>query len=298
MFPQQLDTFIISLGIIFSVHPAQGSVTARLHGQVEVVAQIGQGRPPAAKVLRDGAGLQGPQPHPAAGGGGAHRLNEIHQLRLVRQVPAPGGDLDAGEHQLLVALLCQLGGLSGGLSRGQGADGASGVGDDAVGAEIDTAVLHLEHGPGAALQPPGGQPLEGTAAESVVHLHHLAPVGAQRLQPVQKPHAVVGTHHQIHLQGLHRLRVGLGIAAAHRHDGVGRAFSGLPDHLAGFFVAHRRDGTGVDDVGVGLPVKGYQGMAPAGQLGLHGLGLVLVDLAAQSIDRCAHTGSSPAGDFG
>ena len=45
-------------------------------------------------------------------------------------------------------------------ARGEGADGPPGVGDDAVGAEVDAAVLDLQHGPGAALQAAGGQDLE------------------------------------------------------------------------------------------------------------------------------------------
>ena len=258
-------------------------------------AQVGQGGGPAAEVLRDGAGLQGAQPHPALRRGGADPLDEIDEALAVFQIMAPGGDFDAGEHQLPVPqpgkALC----LTGGLLQGQGADGPPGVGDDAVGAEVDTAVLHLEHGPGAALQPAGGEPLVGAAAQGVVHVHHrLPPVGAQGLQSVQKAHAVIGAHDQIHPQLLHRPGVCLGVAAAHRHHSMGGAAAGLADHLAGLLVAHRRDGAGVDDVGVGLPVKGGQGVAPAGELRLHGLGLVLVDLAAQGIDSNSHGFSSRA----
>ena len=37
---------------------------------------------------------------------------------------------------------------------------APGIGDDAVGAEVGAAVLHLQKGPGPALQPPGGEPFK------------------------------------------------------------------------------------------------------------------------------------------
>ena len=64
------------------------------------------------------------------------------------------------------------------------------------------------------------------------------------------------------------------------------------DRVAGFFVADRSDGAGVDDIGVGWPVEGHQDMAPGGQLLLHGGSLVLIDLTAQGIDGDIH-GISP-----
>ncbi|CUQ32456.1 Uncharacterised protein [Flavonifractor plautii] len=112
-------------------------------------AQVGQGGGPAAEVLRDGAGFQGAQPHPALRRGGAHRLHKVDQALPIFEIVSPGGDFDAGEHQLPVArpgkALC----LTGGLPQGKGADRPPGVGDNTVGAEVDAAVLHLEHGPGA-----------------------------------------------------------------------------------------------------------------------------------------------------
>ena len=256
-------------------------------------AQVGQGGGPAAEVLRDGAGFQGAQPHPALRRGGAHRLHKVDQALPIFEIVSPGGDFDAGEHQLPVAhpgkALC----LTGGLLQGKGADRPPGVGNDTVGAEVDAAILHLEHGPGAPFQAAGGQMLILAAAQGVVHPYHrVSAVGAEGLQRVQKAHAVGRAHDQIHPQGLHRLRIGLGVAAAHRHHRVGGALAGLPDHLAGFLVAHRRDGAGVDHIGVRRPVKGHQGVAPAGELRLHRLRLVLVDLAAQGVDSNSHVFSS------
>ena len=46
-----------------------------------------------------------------------------------------------------------------------------------------------------------------------------------------------------------------------------------------FFIADRRHGTGVDHVGVGLPIKGDQGVAPLGDQLLQSLGLVLIYFA-------------------
>ena len=58
------------------------------------------------------------------------------------------------------------------------------------------------------------------------------------------------------------------------------------------YVADGGDGTGVDDVSVGAVLKVHQLVAPAAQLLLHGLGLVLVHLAAQRVNGSSH-GDSP-----
>ena len=55
------------------------------------------------------------------------------------------------------------------LPHGQRAHRAPGVGDDAVGAEVGAAVLHLQKGPGPALQPPGGEPFKMPPLKGRVH---------------------------------------------------------------------------------------------------------------------------------
>ena len=63
---------------------------------------------------------------------------------------------------------------------------------------------------------------------------------------------------------------------------------GLTHGLAGFFVAGGCDGAAVYNVGVGLSVEGDEGMPPGQEKFLHGLGLILIDLAAQGIDGDTH----------
>src|SRR5699024_11677804 len=77
-------------------------------------------------------------------------------------------------------------------------------------------------------------------------------------------------------------------AAANPNQRVGGHRLGPMYQLPGFFIADGGDGTGIDEVGVGGTVKGDQSMAPADQLGLHGLGLVLVDLTAQGKNGDIH----------
>ena len=81
---------------------------------------------------------------------GAHQPAE---LRAARQVGAPGGDVDAGQHHLGIAVLGQPAHL---LDHGAGrhrARIAAAIGDDAEGAAVVAAVLHLDEGAGAAVEP-------------------------------------------------------------------------------------------------------------------------------------------------
>ena len=59
-------------------------------------------------------------------------------------------------------------------------------------------------------------------------------------------------------------------------------------HLTGLLVADRRDGAAVHYVGVRLGGKGHHLMAPAAELLLHGLGLVLVHLASKGVNSNFH----------
>ena len=70
---------------------------------MELGAQVRQRRRPAAEVLSDGAGLQTAQPQPHPRCRCRHRLQQVDQALAVFQVLAPGGDLDAGQHNLPVA---------------------------------------------------------------------------------------------------------------------------------------------------------------------------------------------------
>ena len=257
---------------------------------MEVGTEVVQRRGPAAEVPGDGPGLQGPQAQPHVPRRGGHRLQQIDEACPVPEVLAPGGDLDAGEDDLPVALLPQPAGLLHSGLYGQGTHRPPSVGDDAVGAEVDAAVLHLQHGPGPLPEAPGGQDLELTAAEGLVQLDHRLPLPDRRLQQVQKPHPVPGAGDQVHVQLLHILGLCLGVAAAHRHHRVRGQLPGPADHLPGFLVADGGDGAGVDDVGVRRALEGDQVVAPAEELPLHGLALVLVHLAPQGINGNSQTG--------
>ena len=92
------------------------------------------------------------------------------------------------------------------------------------------------------------------------------------------------------------ISVPLGIAAALRHnrccDHLIRCCAFLGNSLPGFFIADGGDGAGVDDVGVRRGLKVHQRVATPLKLLLHGLRLVLVDLAAEGVNSNSH-GDSP-----
>ena len=205
---------------------------------------------------------------------------------------APGGNFDAGEDDLAVALLAQAARLRHGLLQRQRAHRPAGVGDDAVGAEVDAAVLHLEHGAGAARLSPGGEHLEVAAAQRFIHKDAGAAVGSGLLEQVEELHPLAGAADEVDAETLGLVGVGLDIAAAGGDDRAGIAPLGAADHLAGLLVADGGDGAGVDDIGVGRVLKRDERMAAARQLLLHGLRLILVDLAAEGIDGNSH-GNSP-----
>ena len=285
---QKCNRLRISSRIVFPVHPLQGGVAPGLHGQVELRAEIGQGGCPAAEVLCDGPGLQAPQPDADGRCGGADSLQQVDQGLPVFQVLAPGGDLDARHHDLPVALRCQRPGLLHGSGDGQGPHPSPGVGDDAVGAEVDAPVLHLQHGPGAALQAAGGQDLEHPPLKGLVDGLDLPLLRRGLLQKADEARPVAGAGDQVHPQLPHVVHMGLGIAAAHRHHCARVLPLDAVDHLPGLLVADRRDGAGVHDVCVRLLRKLRERVPPGQQLLLHGLGLILVHLAAQGIDGNFH----------
>ena len=109
------------------------------------------------------------------------------------------------------------------------------------------------------------------------------------LQVVQKLHPVARAVDEVNNAHLFiGLRVGLRRAAAHGHHRVRVQGAGAVDLLAGLGVAEGGYGAGVDDVGVRRIGKGHQFVPPLAQDGLHGLGLILIDFAAQSVYGNSH----------
>ncbi len=136
--------------------------------------------------------------------------------------------------------------------------------------------------------PPGGEGLKDPAAEGIIQGHRLLPGACQLLQQVQKSPPVSAAADEVCLQLPGSLRGDLGIAAAERHQRPGRPLPGLPDRLPGFLIAGGRHGAAVDEIDIGLGLKGHQAVSPGPEELLHGLALVLIHFAPQGVDGNAH----------
>ena len=277
--------------VVLAVHPLQRGVTAALEGEVEVGAQIGELRGPGTEVLGDGAGFQAAQPDAQRGYGGAERLQQVDEALTVFQILAPAGDLDTGDHDLPIALSGHALCFRHRLVQRQRAHRPSGVGNGAIGAEIDTAILYLEHTAGTPFQSAGGQELKLPTTHDRIHIDALLSMDSL-LQIIQELHPIPGSVNQVHIQFLQLFRGGLSVTAADGHHSVRASAPGPADHLAGLFIADRRDRAGIDDIGIRRLLKLHQLMPPLTQNGLHGLRLVLIHFTSQRINGNFHSTSS------
>ena len=274
-------------GVVLPAHGRQSAVTAGLQGEVELGADVAALAQTAAKVLRHHRGLQGAQAHAGIRRGQGDGADRVRQAAAVPEVLAVGADLDAADHDLQKALPLEPGRLRRGLLQRHTADPAPGVGDHAVGAEVVAAVLDLHIGPGAPLHGPGGQGFQRRPAEGVVHGAGAPVLRHGPLHRLHEGRPVPAAEDHAGPQGLRVLRAELAVAAADRGHGPGVLRQQPPEGLAGFAPALGGDGAGVDDHRVGVPRPGGC-VSVGGQQGLHGLGLELVDLAAQRLDRVFH----------
>ena len=239
------------------------------------------------EVLRHYLGLQRAQAHAFHAGRIVHRADGVQQ-RILR-APAVAGQVDARDHDLPIARVRKALRLRTHLIQRHGAHRPPHAGDDAVGAVAVAALLNLHGGAGLALVPGNEQRLKLRALQRqhgvdafvlrnglLRQLHHAGAL----LYADYHPHAV-------HLENL--LRVALGQTARH-HDGAARMQPrDAPDQLLRLLVAGSGDGAGVDEVHVRLVLHRNGGIARALEGLQHGLGVVLVDLAAQRLHSdCSH----------
>jgi len=194
--------------------------------------------------------------------------------------PAPGGDFDAVDDDLPVALGGELPRLRHRIFKRQGAHPPAGVGDDAVGAEIVAAVLDLQQRPRPLGKAAGGQLLERARKARVLDVLPAELFRGGRRQFVQKFRAAVRADEYIHVELPDLLRRGLRVAAAYADHRVRIELPRTPDGVARFFVGDRRDGAGVDDVAVADAVEFTQRVAARQKELLHGLRLVLIHLTS------------------
>ena len=247
---------------------------------MELRAQIGQVFQPPAEFLGDDARLQTAQTDPHLRGSFAQGHNQIGNGRFSGQIHTPGGDLNAGDDDFLVTLGCQLPGLLHRQRQRRGTDRAAGVGDDAIGAEVDAAVLDLHHRPGTLFQTACGKNFKFPASQGVVQMFLVAAVFQSGQDHGDEFLPLGAAADDVHAQGLDGFGVVLGVAAADADNSLGMLPAAAADDGAVFLVRHSGDGAGIDNVGVAGFLKRADLMAPLMQELFHGLGLILIGFAA------------------
>ena len=191
---------------------------------MELRAEVFAGGEHGAEFLVDGARLQRAKADADVRCGLADGEKKLGKTAAVFPFPAPGGNFDAVDDDLTVALagetLCFL---HGGLQR-HGADAASGVGDDTVGAEAVAAVFDFEKRSCARGKTAGGELLEGAGKAAGLDLFPMGVAGfiLRGLLHLQNEGFAVGrSDHHVDTEGVDLLRGGLRVAAADADGGVG-----------------------------------------------------------------------------
>ena len=186
----------------------------------------------AAEVLRDDCRLQRAEAQAHLRRSSRDRLYGVGQCQLARQIPAVGRDLDAGQHQLPVALGGQMRRLMRHFIQRQAADAAARIRDDAVSAEIIAPILDLQHRARAAIGGASGQRFKVKALERIIHARD-GRVLAECAQNVIHERLLAATAvHHIGTDGRRILRAELRPAAAHGAQRLRVLLAQLADHLA------------------------------------------------------------------
>ena len=177
--------------------------------------------------------------------------DDIGKIGLSLEVNAVGGDLDAGHDKLSVALFVKLPCLLCRLLYRQAAHPATGVWDDAVGAEIDAAVLNFQKRTGVTRNGAGGQLLKHSALKGLIE-HFFMRTGKRRIfDSFDEFHPVAAAEHDIGAELFGGVGAKLRIAAGHGDDRTGVFLTQTVYRLTGLAPCLGGDGAGVDDDGIG-----------------------------------------------
>src|SRR3984893_2913663 len=216
-------------------------------------------------------------------------LHQCAELGRAREIPAVAGEIDAGENDFAIAARAQPAHLRDRLAHGHRARIAAAVGNDAKGAAVVAAILHLHESARAALEAVdemrGRLPHGHDVIDSDLFLGGDAE-GCPRQDIAMLPprlHAdlLLVAQHQCDLR---HVREGFGFGlrrAARDHDGrVGMLALELADRLARLPHRLRRHRAGIDDDRIGEPGRL--------RLAADHLRLIGVEPAAEGDDVDAH----------
>ena len=176
--------------------------------------------------------------------GGEQAAHCLAEAGCTWQVAAIGAEIDAGQHQLAAAAFDQGAGLGGDLTQRHAAVITAAIGDDAEGAAVVAAVLHLDEGACAALEA-GDQMRRGGAHRHDVVDRNRRGIARQKTRGMElfgvADHAVDLGH-----GGVTR---GIDLCGAAGDDdaGLGVGAPCAPDRLARLALGFRRHRAGVED---------------------------------------------------
>ena len=281
---QEADALVVARGVVLAVHAAQDAVAAALEAQVELRAEIWEARQRAAECFVDRPRFERAETDAHIRHGGADRREQVAQDGPVFPFLPPGGNFDAVNDDLTIALGGELLRLGDGSVQRHGAHAAARVGDDAIGTEIVAPVLHLQQRARPRGEAAGGQDLKVLSETVVFNLLPLLLVFRRLLEVRNKCTPVCRADEDVDVQLADLIRVRLRVAAADADDGVRIQAADAADGVARFLVGDRSHRTSIDDIAVTDLVKFAERMPVCKQHLLHCLCFILIDLAAEGVE--------------
>lgn len=202
--------------------------------------------------------------------------------------------VDAGEDNLLGAIGCGTLGELDGLGYCRATAEATRHGDGAVGAEIVAPVLDFQEGAGAVAT--GVAACEGAVVEDIgrddAFLVALEQTGLDILDNLV---FLVATEDECDARDFGDAGgLELGVAARHDDEGMRVVAQAAADHLSAFLVGLLGDGTGIDDVDVGLLVEIDTEETGLRHASAHFACLAEVEFAAEGVE-CDSSGGECVG---
>ena len=247
---------------------------------MELGAELRQRCQPVQHLVRHALRFQRTEADTADSRNGTAQLYRIGKTAAPLHAVEP--QIDAAEHQLLIAVLRKGTGGTAQLLRRQRTAAPSGIGDDAVAAKAVAAVLNLEKGTGVVRHDVAGKCLKGVVSGVGIHCATGRVCLLPCFQQLRQTAAPLGAQYQISFgNGLRLFRICLRIAAGEYQKHVRIAAAQFAQSGTGAVVARLCDSAGIEDTDIRLLRGRDNAVSGAAQHGLHGSGFAGVDFAAE-----------------
>ena len=252
-------------------------------------ADLGKTADSSCKGFRNDSRLQRAQADPFNSCRQLYPGQKIQKLcsRLQSFFPSIRGEMNSGNNHFLYAICGKAPDFFHDLFRVSGADPSSCIRDDAVGAELIAAVLYLDVCAGSS----GSLQLHGFKYRMIRQIctgfFLLHPAFQIALHDLRNAGLPVVPDAQIHQRVLlQTLSVGFHIAADGNHQCLRIEMLRPVQHLPALPVRNTGHTAGVDQIQVGLFLKGNHLISCTAQLLYHDIQLIAVYLAAKIVNCC------------